>query len=36
MTKILNPKLTKILNPKRLGHWLLEFGICLLFGACNL
>jgi hypothetical protein len=28
--------MTKIQNLKRLGHWCLRFGNCLLFGACNL
>ena len=28
--------MTKIQNFKRFGHWLLEFGIYLLFGYCNL
>ena len=28
--------MTEIQNLKRLGHCLLEFGIYLLFGACNL
>jgi hypothetical protein len=28
--------MTEIQNSKRLGHWILEFEIYLLFGACNL
>jgi hypothetical protein len=28
--------MTKIQNLKRFEHWILEFGICLLFGYCNL
>ena len=28
--------MTKIQNLKRLGHWCLRFGYCLLFGACYL
>jgi hypothetical protein len=28
--------MTKIQNSKRLGHWILEFGISLKFGAWNL
>jgi hypothetical protein len=28
--------MTKIQNLKRFEHWLLEFGIYLLFGYCNL
>ena len=28
--------MTEIRNPKRLGHWILEFGAYLLFVYCNL
>jgi hypothetical protein len=28
--------MTKIQNIKRFEHWILEFGIYLLFGYCNL